>query len=269
MTTAWPSCKKIAARYNVIWFNQGENQMKRALSVTLIPTLVLLIAVTSQATQSPTVVGSWDITVESPQGKSTSVLTIKKDGDKLAAVIKGARGERPLDSVSLSGNDITFVMKVSFQGQDLVITYKGKVEKDSMKGEADFGGMASGPWSAVPHKEGAAAPASAPSAAPQAGATNISGEWSVTVETSGGSGTPTFTFKQDGETLTGTYKGQFGESPLTGTVKGADIKFTIKINAQGQDLTIEYAGKIESKDSMKGTVKLGEIGEGTWTGKRK
>jgi hypothetical protein len=89
------------------------------------------------------------------------------------------------------------------------------------------------------------------------------------VETSAGSGNPTFTFKQDGETLTGTYKGQFGESPLTGTVKGADIKFTIKINAQGQDLTLEYAGKIESKDSMKGTVKLGELGEGTWTGKRK
>ena len=101
------------------------------------------------------------------------------------------------------------------------------------------------------------------------GGANISGEWSVTVETSAGSGNPSFTFKQDGETLTGTYKGQFGESPLTGTVKGADIKFTIKINAQGQDLTIEYAGKIESKDSMKGTVKLGEIGEGTWTGKRK
>ena len=243
--------------------------MKRALAVTIILIVALLIGVNSQAAQSPNVVGSWDITVEAPQGKNTSLLVIKKDGDKLAGVIKGARGERPLDSVALSGSDITFVMKVQFQGQDLVITYKGKVEKDSMKGDADFGGLANGPWSAVPHKEGAAAPASAPSSAPQAGATNITGDWSVTVETSAGSGTPTFTFKQDGETLTGTYKGQFGESPLTGSVKGADIKFTIKINAQGQDLTIEYAGKIESKDSMKGTVKLGELGEGTWTGKRK
>ena len=240
--------------------------MKRILVVSVV---VLFMLSVTLAAQGPNVVGSWDITIESPQGKNSAVLVIKKDGDKLSGAMKSPRGERPIESVALTGNDITFVMKANVQGQDMVFTYKGKAENNSMKGDVDFGGFASGTWSAVPHKEGAATPASAPASAPQAGSTNISGEWSVTVETSAGSGTPTFIFKQDGETLTGTYKGQFGESPLIGTVKGADIKFTIKINAQGQDLTIEYAGKIESKDSMKGTVKLGELGEGTWTGKRK
>ena len=98
---------------------------------------------------------------------------------------------------------------------------------------------------------------------------NVTGEWAFTVETSQGSGTPTFTFKQEGEKLTGNYKGQFGEAPLTGTVKGGEIKFTIKISAQGQELTITYTGKIESKDSMKGTAVLGELGEANWTAKRK
>ena len=98
---------------------------------------------------------------------------------------------------------------------------------------------------------------------------NVTGDWAVTVETAQGSGSPSFTFKQDGEKLTGTYKGQFGEAPVTGTVKSGEIKFTIKISAQGQELTITYSGKIESKDSMKGTVVLGELGEGTWTAKRK
>ena len=242
--------------------------MKRILVASAV--LLFMLSVTLAA-QGPNAVGSWDVTVESPQGKNNAVLVIRKDGDKLSGAMKSPRGERPIESVTLAGNDISFAMKANVQGQDMVFTYKGKVESNSMKGDVDFGGLASGTWSAVPHKEGAAAaaPASAPSSAPQAGSANISGEWSVAVETSGGSGNPTFTFKQDGETLTGTYKGQFGESPLTGTVKGADIKFTIKINAQGQDLTIEYAGKIESKDSMKGTVKLGELGEGTWTAKRK
>ena len=243
--------------------------MKRALAVTLTLIVALLIGAPSRAAQGANVVGSWDITVESPQGKSTSLLTIKKDGDKLGGMIKGARGERPLDSVAVSGGDITLVMKVSFQGQDMVITYKGKVEKDSMKGDADFGGMATGTWSAVPSKEGAAAPAAMAASAPQAGGANVTGDWSVTVETSAGSGNPSFTFKQEGEKLTGMYKGQLGEGPLTGTVKGADINFTIKVNAQGQDLTIVYTGKVESKDSMKGKVVLGELGEGTFTGKRK
>jgi len=243
--------------------------MKRALAVTFTLIVALLRGTPSQAAQGANIVGSWDITVESPQGKNTSLLTIKKDGDKLGGMIKGARGERPLESVTLAGSDITFVIKANVQGQDMVFTYKGKVEKDSMKGDADFGGFATGTWSAVPHKEGAAAPAAMPASAPQAGGMNITGDWSVTVETSAGSGNPSFSFKQEGEKLTGMYKGQLGEGPLTGTVKGADISFSVKVNAQGQDLTIVYTGKVEGKDSMKGKVVLGELGEGTFTGKRK
>lgn len=242
--------------------------MKRTLCAALITLVVLTSAV---ARQSPNVVGTWDITIDSPQGQNKAMLVIKKDADKLSGAMKSARGERPIESVALTGNDITFVMKANVQGQDMVFTYKGKVEQDSMKGDVDFGGFASGTWSAVPHKEGAAAPAAAApaTAAPQAGGINVTGDWNVSVETSAGSGNPSFTFKQDGENLTGTYKGQLGEGPLTGTVKGSDIKFTIKLNAQGQDLTIVYTGTIESKDSMKGKVMLGELGEGTWTGKRK
>lgn len=236
--------------------------MKTTIFTAFATAVVLTSAV---AAQSPNVVGTWDITIDSPQGQNKAMLVIKKDGDKLSGAMKSARGERPIESVALTGNDVSFVMKANVQGQEMVFTYKGKVENESMKGDVDFGGFASGTWSAVPHKEGAAAPA----AAPQAGGTNVTGDWNVSVETSAGSGNPSFTFKQDGETLTGTYKGQLGEGPLTGTVKGSEIKFTIKLNAQGQDLTIVYTGTIESKDSMKGKVMLGELGEGTWTGKRK
>ena len=235
--------------------------MKRILGTSL----VLLIAALSAVAQSSSVAGSWDVTIDSPQGQRTVVMVIKKEGEKLSGAMKSPQGERPLDSVAVKGDEITFVVTREIQGQPMVMTYKGKVAKDSMKGDADFGGLATGTWSAVPHKEEA-------TGAPQAtsgGAANISGIWNFAVETQAGSGSPTFTFKQDGENLTGTYKGQFGEAPLMGTVKGADVKFTIKINAQGQDLTVTYAGKIDGKDSMKGTASFGEMGDGTWTGKRK
>lgn len=243
--------------------------MKKFLCVTFALTFAILTSTLAGGAARPqsNVAGAWDITIESPQGQNKSLLVIKKDGDKLAGMIKGARGERPLESVTVTGSDITFIMKANVQGQEMVFTYKGKVEKDSMKGDADFGGFAQGSWSAVPHKEDSAAPSTTTPA--RSGGANISGEWSFAVETSQGSGSPSFTFKQDGEKLTGTYKGQFGEAPLTGSVKGAEIKFVIKVNAQGQDLTITYTGKIESKDSMKGTAVLGELGEATWTAKRK
>lgn len=244
--------------------------MKKVMTVTLALAALLLSAVQARPLAYPqaSVVGSWDITIESPQGKRDAVLVIKQDGGKLSGAMKSPRGERPLDSVKIEGSDITFVMTANVQGQDMVFTYKGKVDKGSMKGDADFGGFASGSWSAVPHKEDVAG-AAAPAAAPQAGGINITGAWAFTVETPAGSGTPGFTFKQEGETLSGNYKGQLGEAPLTGTVKGSDVKFTIKVNAQGQDLTITYIGKIENKDSMKGTASFGELGEGTWTAKRK
>jgi hypothetical protein len=241
--------------------------MKKVAMFTLI--LAGLLAVNTRALAQSSAVGTWDITIESPNGKRESQLVIKQDGGKLTGALKSPRGERPLDSIKVEGNDITFVMTANVQGQDMVMTYKGKVEKDSMKGDADFGGLASGSWSAVPHKEGAGAMPAPPAAQSSSSAANISGDWAFAVETQAGSGSPTFTFKQNGENLTGTYKGQFGEAPLTGTVKGADVKFTIKVNAQGQDLTITYNGKIDGKDNMKGTASFGEMGEGTWTAKRK
>ena len=96
---------------------------------------------------------------------------------------------------------------------------------------------------------------------------DVTGTWAFTVETQAGSGSPTFVFKQDGENLTGTYKGQFGEAPIKGTVKGNAIKFTVKVSAQDQNIEIEYEGTVEG-NSMKGKVKLGDLGEGTFTGKK-
>lgn len=248
--------------------------MKRILGLVFILAVAALSVAAARPSpvQAVNVAGSWDITIESPQGKNTSLLVIKKDGEKLAAMMKSPRGERPLDSISLKGDEITFTMTRPVQGQDMLFTYKGKVAKDSMSGDVDFGGLATGTWSAVPHKEdpaGASGGAATPPAAQSSGANNISGAWDFAVETSGGSGTPSFTFKQEGENLTGTYKGQFGEGPLTGTVKGDNVEFTIKISNQGQSVTVAYSGKITGKDSMKGIVALGDLGEGTWTAKRK
>lgn len=96
---------------------------------------------------------------------------------------------------------------------------------------------------------------------------DVTGTWNLTVETQAGSGNPTITLKQEGEALTGTYKGQLGEAPLKGSIKGNDIKFSFKVNVQGQDLDVEYAGTVDG-NVMKGKVKLGELGEGTFTGKK-
>jgi hypothetical protein len=102
----------------------------------------------------------------------------------------------------------------------------------------------------------------------QAAKVNVTGKWAFNVETAAGSGTPTITFAQDGEKLTGKYAGQLGEADLTGTVKGQDIAFTFNVDAQGTMLNFKYTGTIENKDALKGKVEIVGLGEGTFTAKR-
>ncbi len=87
-------------------------------------------------------------------------------------------------------------------------------------------------------------------------ATNVTGEWLFNVTTDQGGGTPTITFKQDGEKLTGKYAGQLGNADLTGTVKGNAIHFTFTIDAQGQPAPVTYDGTVE-KNTMKGKLDIG------------
>ena len=68
---------------------------------------------------------------------------------------------------------------------------------------------------------------------------DVSGKWALTVETAGGTGTPTVELKQDGETLTGTYSSQvFGEQKVTGTIKGNAISFGFTGSFQGASVTV-------------------------------
>jgi len=98
--------------------------------------------------------------------------------------------------------------------------------------------------------------------------TDVTGKWAFNVETAAGAGTPSITFKQDGEKLTGHYTGQLGEADLTGTVKGAEISFKFTIDVQGQQLNATYSGTVDGKDSMKGKVVLEGLGDGSFTAKK-
>ena len=96
---------------------------------------------------------------------------------------------------------------------------------------------------------------------------DVSGTWNVEVVTDQGNGTPVFTFEQKGEDLTGHYKGLFGEAPVTGTIKGNAITFSIKVDVQGQNMTITYSGTVDG-DSMKGSIQFGDAGGATFTARR-
>jgi hypothetical protein len=110
----------------------------------------------------------------------------------------------------------------------------------------------------------------APPAAAQGEKVDITGVWAFQIEIGGGTtGTPTVTFKQDGEKLTGKYSSQvLGEHDFTGTIKGNELTFGFTASFDGNAVKVTYSGTVD-KDTMKGKVTFGDLGEGTFSGKKK
>lgn len=117
----------------------------------ILATLAVLVFVNAAQAQKPGV-GTWDLTTISPNGEAKSTLVISEEGGKLKAVGKSPNGERPYDSVAVEGSKITLVVTISFNGSPMTITYTGTMDAAKMGGEADFGGLATGTWSAVAQK---------------------------------------------------------------------------------------------------------------------
>ena len=109
---------------------------------------------------------------------------------------------------------------------------------------------------------------SAPKAPPAPAGPNVAGTWVLTVESPMGTRDSDAIFNQTGEQLDGKMVSPRGEAPFTGTLKGDAIAFNLTINAQGQELRLDYAGTVTG-DTMAGTVQFGSFGEGKWSGKRK
>jgi hypothetical protein len=104
----------------------------------------------------------------------------------------------------------------------------------------------------------------------QTNTVDVTGVWIFTVDSPAGKSNPTLTFKQEGEKLTGQYSSQLmGQADLTGTVKGQAIEFVVSATVQGTAIELKYAGSVDSKDSMKGTLSAGDFGGGTFTAARK
>ncbi len=98
-------------------------------------------------------------------------------------------------------------------------------------------------------------------------AIDVTGAWDLTVESQEGTSHPSITLKQDGERITGTYEGKIGGS-LEGTIKGNQINFSLNLKFQDSSYTVTYSGTV-TKNSMKGSVRFGNTGTGSWSAIRR
>lgn len=97
---------------------------------------------------------------------------------------------------------------------------------------------------------------------------DLSGEWVLTTESQMGTQDAVMTVRQTGKALAGTISGQVGAVDLAGSVNGAAVAFNYTLNVHGKDLKLDYSGTVDG-NTMKGTAVFGQIGQGTFTARRK
>jgi hypothetical protein len=100
-------------------------------------------------------------------------------------------------------------------------------------------------------------------------AADITGQWTASFDTQIGTQNYTYTFKVDGEKLTGTIKSDNGSGDLVdGSVKGDEVKFTENLDMQGTAISITYDGKIADNDTINFTRQVGDFATETLVAKR-
>ena len=80
-------------------------------------------------------------------------------------------------------------------------------------------------------------------------AADISGKWSAEVQGRQGVMTTTFVFKVESEKLTGTVSGRGGDTAISdGAIKGDDLAFNVVMNFNGNEMKLEYKGKVAGEE---------------------
>jgi len=199
--------------------------------------------------------GKWTSEFESQIGHLKYVYDLKADGDKLTGkairTLDGQTTETSITEGKLTGDDVAFVETVKFQDNEVRIEYQGKAAGDEIKFTRKVGDFATLQIAAHRQKEAAV---SAPSA---------TGKWQAEFDTQVGKQKYTYTFKAEGDKLTGRAVGDIaGEKTDTaiqeGKVTGAEIAFVEMVQFQGQEVRVDYTGKLEG-DEIKFTRKVGDV----------
>ena len=238
------------------------------IQAMLVATIVgLSIAAPSSAQTAATVSGRWTASFVTAERTYPATIELKQDGQTISGNLVTEAKEKVTGSVEGSAISFRFqTLDPGGSGGLLSIGVKCTLDKDALTG--DFT-VDDGPGGTFSGQRAAAASQTSGAKADASAKGDLTGSWTLAVDFGSISATPSVVFKQDGESLTGEYTSQqYGSYPLKGTVKGNQLQFTFTMTIEGNAIDVAYSGTVD-KDSIKGSVNYGGVGDGTFTGTRK
>jgi hypothetical protein len=99
------------------------------------------------------VTGTWTFSLELPNISATPTIVLKQDGQSLSGEYQSQQyGRFPLKG-TIKGSRIDFDFEMSIDGNAIAVSYSGTVvDKDTMKGDVSYGGLADGTFTASRRK---------------------------------------------------------------------------------------------------------------------
>lgn len=110
----------------------------------------------SKATQSDenNIAGSWDYEAVTPQGSSSGLMTLKKEGDSYSGTItfddpeSSGKKSAEMSNIKVSGSSLEFQFNVDVQGMSLSVTVSGEVSGNGYEGKLSIPDFGSFPFTA-------------------------------------------------------------------------------------------------------------------------
>jgi hypothetical protein len=165
--------------------------------------------------------GSGKGKMSGPNGDMELVFTFKVNADTLNGNVKSEMGSLPVENGKINGNEFSFDVNVNGQ----VINHTGVLDGDIVK--------LSVPWTEQPMELDRVKEES-----------GINGIWIGLVNGPQGETELTFTYKVNGDTLTGTDSSSLGVIDLTnGIVNGNNFSFDVDLNGMKISHECRYLGK--------------------------
>jgi hypothetical protein len=115
---------------------------------SLVLAALLILAPLTLCFAQENVSGEWDFTMTTPRGEMAATAKFVQDGEKLTVTMVSERGEST-GTGTIKGADLEWTITRETQRGQFTITYKGKVEGTTMKGEAQMGDFGSAEWKAT------------------------------------------------------------------------------------------------------------------------
>lgn len=109
---------------------------------------ILFLLVVSLNALEADVTGDWEITTTTQRGERTRSMHIDQEGEKITVTMEGMRGGEMKGEGTVKGNEIEWTVTMETQRGEFSISYSGKIEGDTMSGEAQMGDFGTMEWTA-------------------------------------------------------------------------------------------------------------------------